>query len=189
MVSFEFDGWFQLLDIALRIFVMIDEQGFRLGVGIVLVNKHGKLFFAQRVGLPEAWQFPQGGICEGESPEEGMYRELFEELGLERDDVKLIRETSRWLNYYLPKHMRRYRSQPLCVGQKQKWFLLRLLSSDNRIRLDSTSEPEFEQWYWADCDVPAQKVIGFKQWVYKTALREFTPLLLEEEAVGDSAEV
>jgi len=117
MVSFESDSRFRLVDVALRIFVMIDEQGFRLGVGIVLVNKHGKLFFAQRVGLPEAWQFPQGGICEGESPEDGMYRELFEELGLERDDVKLIRETSRWLNYYLPKHMRRYRSQPLCVYQ------------------------------------------------------------------------
>ncbi len=157
---------------------MIDEHGFRLNVGIVLANCEGRLFWGKRVGKMNAWQFPQGGIHEHEDLYEAMYRELKEELGLQPNDVRVMGITSDWVHYHLPKHLRRYSYKPLCIGQKQKWFMLELMSHDEAIRFDSSNEPEFEEWKWVDYWRPLQEVIAFKKDVYQKVLEEFAPLVI-----------
>lgn len=152
---------------------MIDQDGFRLNVGIVLMNSDGKLFWGQRIGNRRAWQFPQGGMHKGEEPQQALYRELQEEVGLMPEQVEIVKEIPRWLNYYLPKQFRRYDSKPLCIGQKQRWFLLRLLVDDQAIDLRHSDDPEFEQYRWVDSKTPIKQVILFKREVYKEVLREF----------------
>jgi putative (di)nucleoside polyphosphate hydrolase len=152
---------------------MIDEKGYRFNVGIILVNEEGRLFWARRIGQHDAWQFPQGGILENETLEEAMYRELQEELGLYPDDVKILAVSAKWLYYHLPKNYRRYHSKPLCIGQKQKWFLLRFIGEEENIRFDLTESPEFDRWMWVDYWHPIEHVISFKRLVYKSALKEF----------------
>jgi putative (di)nucleoside polyphosphate hydrolase len=119
---------------------MIDAQGFRPNVGIVIANDDGRLLWARRVGGRDAWQFPQGGIQEGESAEDALYRELLEEVGLEADAVELVASTRGWLRYRLPRRYQRKGQTPVCVGQKQKWYLLRMLAPDDAICLDN--EPQ-----------------------------------------------
>ena len=104
---------------------MIDAEGFRPNVGIIIANDEGQVLWARRNGH-EAWQFPQGGINAGESPEQAMYRELWEEVGLEKQDVRILAQTRGWLRYRLPRRYVRHDSAPVCIGQKQKWFLLKL---------------------------------------------------------------
>ncbi|KXS54548.1 MAG: putative (di)nucleoside polyphosphate hydrolase [Marinobacter sp. T13-3] len=124
---------------------MIDSDGFRPNVGIILANHRGEVLWARRIGQ-DSWQFPQGGIKDDESPEEALYRELAEEIGLSASDVEIISCTRGWLRYRLPRRMVRYHSHPVCVGQKQKWFLLRMLSPDAHVRVDGTDSPEFDGW-------------------------------------------
>lgn len=156
---------------------MIDRHGFRLNVGIILVNSAGRVFWGRRIGQADAWQFPQGGLKNYETVEEAMFRELTEELGLAPTDVEVLGVTKQWLYYRLPKHLMRHNSKPTCVGQKQKWFLLRLLSDDQRIRFDLTDSPEFDNWQWVDYWQPIDGVIAFKRQVYKRALMEFATVL------------
>lgn len=151
---------------------IVDAHGFRLNVGMVVINSEGKLFWGRRKGNAKAWQFPQGGMQPNETPVEAMYRELMEELGLRSDDVELLAETRGWLRYRLPKMFRRYGEERLVIGQRQKWFLLRLLD-DQSIRLDHSSEPEFDEWQWVDYSYPVQQVIAFKRKVYDKVLKEF----------------
>lgn len=155
---------------------MIDKDGFRSNVGIILCNAKGKLFWGKRAARSNGWQFPQGGVDGMESSEEAMFRELYEELGLKPDDVEILGKSQKWLKYYLPKKFRRTHSKPLCVGQKQKWFFLRLTSEDEAIRLDATDSPEFKEWRWVDFWYPLEHVIDFKRDVYETVLTEFEPL-------------
>ena len=157
--------------------IMIDKNGLRINVGIILVNKEGKLFWGKRSDKSDAWQFPQGGVQKDETPKQAMFRELYEELGLTHQDVKIIGETKNWLCYYLPRYLRRYRSKPLCIGQKQKWFLLRLISDEKCIKLDKADKQEFNEWQWVDHRLPVRKVIMFKRHVYKQVLKEFETLL------------
>ena len=104
---------------------LIDAQGFRANVGIVLIRDAGDVFLGGRSD-GRGWQFPQGGVRQQESPEEALYRELREEVGLEPDDVELLAATRSWLRYRLPGRYVRRRSRPMCIGQKQRWFLLRM---------------------------------------------------------------
>ena len=159
----------------------IDKQGFRANVGIILLNDHGSVFWAGRAGRP-GWQFPQGGILPDESPEEAMFRELDEEIGLAEHDVDLIGSTRRWLRYRLPKKFVRRNSQPLCIGQKQIWFLLRMVGGEGRVRFDSTDKPEFDRWRWVDSWQPARDVIYFKRRVYARALNELRVLAFPDGA-------
>ena len=156
---------------------MIDKRGFRANVGIVLTNDRGQLFWGQRIGHQNAWQFPQGGVNLNESIEDAMFRELHEELGLTRDDVEILAVTRHWLSYLLPKQYRRYHSRPLCIGQKQRWFLLKLVSDESNIHFDETSSPEFDHWKWVDYWHPFLEVIDFKRQIYKDVLQEFEPLI------------
>ncbi|MBT8083945.1 MAG: RNA pyrophosphohydrolase [Woeseia sp.] len=155
---------------------LIDSEGYRANVGIVIANDAGKLLLAGRVGS-KGWQFPQGGIVEAESAEEAMYRELQEEVGLEPSDVVVLAATSDWLRYRLPKKYLRRGSKPLCIGQKQRWFLLRLKCSDDRLRFDRCDTPEFDRWRWVDFWKPVNEVIYFKRRVYAQALHELGPHL------------
>ena len=154
----------------------IDEEGFRANVGMIVCNRDDRLLWARRRGQ-RGWQFPQGGILQNESPMNAMYRELREEVGLEPADVELIGSTRGWARYRLPKRFLRRNSEPLCIGQKQRWFMLRLISPDDRIRFDRCESAEFDRWKWVDYGHPVEEVIYFKRDVYAQVLDEFRPLL------------
>lgn len=155
---------------------MIDEDGFRANVGILLSNKKGQLFWARRVGM-DAWQFPQGGIKEDEDPETAMYRELREEIGLRPEHVQVIASTDDWLKYWLPKRYIRQNIFPLCIGQKQIWFLLKLVAEEDQVNLGVSGKPEFDEWCWINYWDPINQVVSFKRNVYEMALKEMSRYL------------
>lgn len=154
---------------------MIDADGFRPNVGIILSNPAGKLLWAKRIGQ-DAWQFPQGGIQQDETPEQALYRELNEEIGLEAGHVDVLGQTRDWLRYRLPPRFVR-RGDPVCIGQKQIWFLLRLQADENLVRFDRGDKPEFDGWRWVDYWYPLREVVFFKREVYRRALQEFANLV------------
>jgi len=149
----------------------IDADGFRANVGIVLIRDDRQVFLGGRTGS-RGWQFPQGGVMQQERPEDALYRELKEEIGLERSDVEMLAATRSWLRYRLPRQYVRRNSHPPCIGQKQRWFLLRLVGSEERVHFDATATPEFEQGRWVDYWTPVREVIYFKRAVYAQALDE-----------------
>lgn len=153
---------------------MIDSDGFRPNVGIVLANHRGQVLWARRIGQ-QAWQFPQGGIKHQESPEEALFRELKEEIGLLPEDVKVLAHTKGWLRYRLPRHLLRHKSKPVCIGQKQKWFLLQMLSPDEHVNFNHSDKPEFDHWQWVSYWYPVSQVVLFKRDVYRRALSELAP--------------
>ena len=148
---------------------MIDPDGYRPNVGIVLMHDDGRLFWARRVGR-DGWQFPQGGMNSDETPLEAMFRELFEETGLEPQHVEVLGSTPGWLRYRLPKRFVRRRDRPTCIGQKQVWFLLRMLGDESNVRLDHSDRPEFDSFRWVDYWYPIDNVVLFKRDVYQRAL-------------------
>ena len=155
---------------------MIDEQGYRPNVGIIVANDNGQVLWARRLGQ-DAWQFPQGGIRSDETPEEALYRELAEEIGLSPSDVEVVGNTQGWLRYQLPSRHIHYRRKPVCIGQKQIWFLLRLVTTEKHVKLDNSENPEFDHWCWVQPEAPVKEVIFFKREVYQTALDELIPLI------------
>ena len=150
---------------------VIDSEGYRSNVGIVICNRAGQLLWAKRIGQ-SAWQFPQGGIKQSESLQDALYRELDEEVGLAATDVNILHQTGDWLHYRLPKNYIRHHEDPLCIGQKQKWFLLSLESDENKVKLSNTRKPEFDDWRWVSYWYPVNQVIDFKRDVYRRALKE-----------------
>ncbi|MEK9866143.1 MAG: RNA pyrophosphohydrolase [Betaproteobacteria bacterium] len=150
---------------------MIDRDGYRPNVGIVLCNKKNEVFWGKRV-REDAWQFPQGGIKAGESPVDAMYRELDEEVGLEAHHVQIIGRTKGWLRYDVPKNYVRRDTRDIYKGQKQIWFLLRLVGLDTDVSLRKSPQPEFDAWRWHQFFVPLEGVIEFKRDVYRRALSE-----------------
>ncbi|NOY63611.1 MAG: RNA pyrophosphohydrolase [Gammaproteobacteria bacterium] len=167
---------------------MIDSHGFRHNVGIILSNEEGKLLWARRIGQ-NAWQFPQGGIMERETPLQAMYRELEEELGLEADHVNVMGQTRSWLHYRLPQRFIRTDRKPVCIGQKQVWFLLRMVADESHFQLDRSVKPEFDGWRWVSYWYPVKTVVWFKRKVYQRALAEFAPLLAADRDNGGVAQV
>jgi putative (di)nucleoside polyphosphate hydrolase len=170
----------------------IDKDGFRANVGIVLMRGAGEVFLGGRIG-GRGWQFPQGGINRGERAEEALFRELKEEIGLDAQDVEVLGSTRGWLRYRLPRQYVRDR----CIGQKQRWFLLKLLSDESKLHFDSTRQPEFDRWRWADYWTPVREVVYFKRRVYIRALHDLGKLIFPEglppypdwwpEVAGESA--
>lgn len=150
---------------------MIDPDGYRPNVGIIICNGHGQVMWAKRY-RQHSWQFPQGGIDQGETPEDAMYRELYEEVGLKPKDVKILGSTRSWLHYKLPNRMIRHDSKPVCIGQKQRWFLLKLVSPESEINFMHTNHPEFDDWRWVSYWYPVRQVISFKRDVYRRAMKE-----------------
>ncbi|MDA1339536.1 MAG: RNA pyrophosphohydrolase [Proteobacteria bacterium] len=157
---------------------MIDNEGYRPNVGIIICNNEKKVLWAKRAD-EDAWQFPQGGINEGESPEEAMYRELMEEVGLSPHHVEIIARTKEWLRYDVPKNWIRRDWRDRYKGQKQIWFLLRLIGEDSNVFLKNTNKPEFDAWMWDDFWSPLDQIIDFKRDVYEQALNELWEYLSE----------
>jgi len=155
---------------------VIDAEGFRPNVGIILANEAGQVLWARRINQ-DAWQFPQGGIQHNESPEQALYRELHEEVGLQPDDVRILACTRGWLRYRLPQRLIRNNSRPVCIGQKQKWFLLQLTAEEQRVCMTTTTKPEFDHWRWVSYWYPLGQVVSFKREVYRRALKELAPRL------------
>ena len=164
---------------------MIDPDGFRPNVGIVLMNHEQQVFWARRSNN-DGWQFPQGGMNTDETPVEAMYRELREETGLAPQHVELLGSTPGWLRYRLPRRYQRQYSKPLCIGQKQVWFLLRFLGDESAIDLRHSLEPEFSSYRWVDFWYPASNVIRFKRKVYRQALSLLEPIAISGEPLRSS---
>jgi len=155
------------------------NRPYRRCVGAALFNRDGLVWVGKRIpksgdNFTDAWQMPQGGIDKGEAAAEAVIRELREETGI--DAVEIIAETSGWLTYELPEHLRgiswggRYR------GQKQKWFGLRYLGEDQDFVLDAFDKPEFSSWRWVRLEEVPELIVPFKHDVYKQLVSEFRHL-------------
>ena len=155
---------------------MLDRDGFRPNVGIILLNARNQVFWGKRLRT-HSWQFPQGGIKHGETPEQAMFRELHEEVGLLHEHVQIVARTRDWLRYEVPDHFIRREARGHYRGQKQIWFLLKMLARDNEMNLRATDHPEFDAWRWNDYWVPLDMVIEFKRGVYEMALTELSRFL------------
>jgi putative (di)nucleoside polyphosphate hydrolase len=153
----------------------LNERPYRAGVGIMLLNPKSDVFVGQRIDNPaDAWQMPQGGIDEGETPIEAAWREMAEEIGTAR--AELLAESRDWLSYDLPADLvprlwhGRYR------GQQQKWFAFRFTGRDDDIDI-ARENPEFSAWQWAPFDSLPDLIVPFKRTLYRQLLEEFRPLV------------
>jgi len=155
---------------------MLDRDGFRPNVGIILLNQKNQVFWGKRIRT-HSWQFPQGGIDRGENPEQAMFRELHEEVGLKPEQVRIVARTRDWLRYEVPDRYIRRESRGFYKGQKQIWFLLQLVAPDWELNLRATDHPEFDAWRWNDYWVPLDVVVEFKRGVYEMALSELARFL------------
>jgi putative (di)nucleoside polyphosphate hydrolase len=162
------------------ILIMLDRDGFRPNVGIVLVNQRNQVFWGKRIRT-HSWQFPQGGIDRGETPEQAMFRELHEEVGLQPEHVCIVARTRDWLRYEVPDRYIRRDARGYYKGQKQIWFLLQLTGQDWQLNLRATDHPEFDAWRWNDYWVPLDAVVEFKRGVYEMALTELARYLPRQE--------
>ena len=159
---------------------MIDDEGYRANVGIVLTNDKKQVLLAKRCNQ-DGWQLPQGGIDSGETDLDALFRELDEEIGLSSKQVSLLAKTPKWLRYKLPKHLVRNSNNRSCIGQKQVWFLLKLQCDEVNIKLDTHSNIEFDNWQWVDYWDPIERVIDFKRPVYEDMLKALAPVLFNNQ--------
>ena len=169
--------------------IMIDREGYRPNVGIILINAKNQVFWGKRI-RQDAWQFPQGGIQHGETPEQAMYRELHEEVGLQSCHVQILGRTRDWMRYEVPQTWVKRESRGNYKGQKQIWFLLRLVGRDCDVSLRASGHPEFDAWRWTEYWVELDSVIEFKREVYRMALSElvrYLPSLNSSSAHRESA--
>lgn len=153
---------------------MRTDLPYRLGVGIMLINREGGVFVAKRIDMTsEAWQMPQGGIDEGEDPRATALRELEEEIGTGKAEITA--ESRDWYTYDLPDDIipkiwgGKYR------GQKQKWFALRFTGEDSDINIQ-TAHPEFSEWKWVAMHELPDIIVPFKRELYQALVDEFREL-------------
>lgn len=159
---------------------MIDTQGYRANVGIVVINDKSQVLLTKRY-KQNSWQLPQGGIDKNETTIQAMFRELNEEVGLLSKHVKIIAKTPKWLRYDLPNcHIKRSK-KPVCIGQKQVWFLLKLITHEDNIKLDNHCEIEFDDWTWVDYWYPIEAAIDFKKNIYEDMLKALAPIVFNNQ--------
>ena len=159
---------------------MLDLDGYRPNVGMVIFNRKGQVLWARRV-RQNCWQFPQGGVKEDESEEQAMFRELYEEMGLGQHDVYIVQTSRHHYRYRIPKRMLTSHRDTLYQGQKQRWFLLTLdddVELDAVIRFNRGRRPEFDGWRWVSYWYPVRNAVAFKRDVYRKILTEFAPAAL-----------
>ena len=150
-----------------------DEHLYRRGVGIMLLNRAGKVWVGKRIDHPsEAWQMPQGGMDEGEEPWGTALRELEEETGITPNLVELIGEAPERLRYDLPEELQSKFWKGRFRGQQQNWFLCRFLGDDGDIDI-ATDHPEFDAWKWVDPEQLPELIVPFKKELYRKLLRDF----------------
>ncbi len=159
---------------------MLDRDGFRPNVGIILLNQKNQVFWGKRIRT-HSWQFPQGGIDRGETPEQALFRELQEEVGLLPEQVRIVARTRDWLRYEVPDRYIRKDARGHYKGQKQIWFLLQLVVPDHALNLRASTHPEFDAWRWNEYWVPLESVVEFKRGVYEMALTELSRYLPRQE--------
>jgi len=164
---------------------VIDNDGYRQNVGIIICNRQGQVLWARRHGQ-HSWQFPQGGIKFNETPEQAMYRELFEEVGLSKNNVRILTSSRNWLCYKLPKRLVRWDTKPVCIGQKQRWFLLQLTGKDTDINMQSSNIPEFDSWLWVSYWYPVRQIVSFKRDVYRRVMKEFATTIITIHTINSS---
>ena len=158
------------------------EDGYRLNICIIVANRQGKVLWARRSDMENAWQFPQGGMKAGESACEAMYRELHEEVGLTSYDVDVVRETQDWFKYTLKSNFDKNGNPYPYIGQKQKWFLVRLLANDSAVDLSQAgSKSEFDAWKWVSYWYPMSQIADFKREVYRGAMLSLASSLNVED--------
>ena len=146
---------------------------YRSNVGIMMVNEKGYVFVGQRLDNNQnAWQMPQGGIDAGEDPETAAYRELLEETGVKKQNVRFVASSSQWLSYDLPEDLIPILWNGKFRGQKQKWFLFKFLGEDGDINI-ATEHPEFSKWKWISKENLLKEIVPFKKSVYENVLKEF----------------
>ena len=147
---------------------------YRRGVGVALINRAGKVFVAERIDTPGAWQMPQGGIDPGERPRAAAKRELWEETGTKK--AKIIAESRDWLKYDLPAGLRKKVWKGKYRGQEQKWFLMLFTGTDADIDLDG-EHPEFSRWKWISFRRLPTVIVGFKRKIYREVVAEFAAVV------------
>jgi putative (di)nucleoside polyphosphate hydrolase len=147
---------------------------YRRGVGIALVNNAGKVFVAERLDAPAAWQMPQGGIDDGETPRKAALRELHEEIGT--DKAEIVAASRRWLRYELPPHLLGTAWKGKYRGQEQKWYLMRFTGRNSDINI-ATEHPEFMAWKWMAFGRLPMVIVDFKRDLYRKVVAEFSPLV------------
>lgn len=148
---------------------------YRLGVGIMLLNAQKQVFVGRRIDMrSEAWQMPQGGVDEGEEPQQAALRELEEEIGTAKAEI--LGESAQWIDYDLPQHLVPELWGGKFRGQRQKWYIMRFTGEDADINLE-TAHPEFFEWKWAEPAALPDLIVPFKRELYQRIVEEFSPYL------------
>ena len=153
-----------------------NNEGYRPNVAMVVINSMNKVLICRRKNT-RTWQFPQGGIDNGEDIKKAMYRELSEEVGLSKDDVNLVGESEGTITYEIPKTIRSKVLGGKFKGQEQKWFLLKLKKDNSEIKLDNEAFPEFDKYEWVSFWQPLNRIVDFKREAYREALSELRFLI------------
>ena len=153
-----------------------NNEGYRPNVAMVVINSMNKVLICRRKNT-RTWQFPQGGIDNGEDIKKAMYRELSEEIGLSKDDVILVGESEGTITYDIPKTIRSKVLGGKFKGQEQKWFLLKLKKDNSEIKLDNETFPEFDKYEWVSFWQPLNRIVDFKREAYREALSELRFLI------------
>jgi putative (di)nucleoside polyphosphate hydrolase len=156
--------------------MMANNEGYRPNVAMVVTNSMNKVLICRRKNT-RTWQFPQGGIDNGEDIKKAMYRELSEEVGLSKDDVSLVGESEGTITYDIPKTIRSKVLGGKFKGQEQKWFLLKLKKDNSEIKLDNETFPEFDKYEWVSFWQPLNRIVDFKREAYREALSELRFLI------------
>ena len=153
-----------------------NNEGYRPNVAMVVINSMNKVLICRRKNT-RTWQFPQGGIDNGEDIKKAMYRELAEEVGLSKADVSLVGESEGTITYDIPKTIRSKVLGGKFKGQEQKWFLLKLKKDNSEIKLDNEAFPEFDKYEWVSFWQPLNRIVDFKREAYREALSELRFLI------------